>query len=176
MASHKTLSKHPPCSPISHTCQPSYYPQRHLAPNHFKWSGDEHTWPLQVEPCWHMHSVPPNKYQSLAAAHRPVAFVKIVQVPSALPCISHVPISWCSKWPHLEMESCWTLSKHPQRSHILHTCQPSYSPQRHQTDNHIGWAWTSLLFSNPEVATLNLTLLLWTLNPEPYSSPLNPIP
>ncbi len=85
-----------------------YSPQRHLAPNHFKWDGDEHTCPLQVEPCWHMHSVPPNKYQSLAA-HLPVAFVKIVQVPSALACISHVPISWCSKWPHLER---WNLVEH----------------------------------------------------------------
>ncbi len=81
-------------------------------------------------------------------------------MPSALACISHVPISWCSKWPHLEMESCWTLSKHPHCSHILHTCQPSYSPQRHQTDNHIGWAWTSLLFSSaPKSAH---ALITWT--------------
>jgi hypothetical protein len=25
---------------------------------------------------------------------------------------------------------CWTLSKHPQCSHILLTCLPTYSPQR----------------------------------------------
>jgi hypothetical protein len=34
------------------------------------------------------------------------------------------------------METCWTFSKHPQHSHILHTCQPSYSPERHHTLNH----------------------------------------
>jgi hypothetical protein len=38
-------------------------------------------------------------------------------------------IIWHSKWPHLEMASCWTFSKHPQGSRILHTCQPNYSPQ-----------------------------------------------
>ncbi len=39
------------------------------------------------------------------------------------------------QWPHFEMASCWTISKHPQCSHILHTCPLSYSPQRHQTHN-----------------------------------------
>ncbi len=34
------------------------------------------------------------------------------------------------------MESCWTQSKPPQHPHILHTCPPSYSSQRHQTPNH----------------------------------------
>jgi hypothetical protein len=32
---------------------------------------------------------------------------------------------------YLEMASCWTLSKHPLCFHTLHSCQPSYTPQRH---------------------------------------------
>jgi len=70
------------------------------------------------------------------AAHLPVAFVKPFQVSSVLDCISHVPISRQSKWPHLEMASCWTLSEHPPCSHIWHTCQPGYTPQRHGPHTH----------------------------------------
>ncbi len=35
----------------------------------------------------------------------PVAFVRIVLVPSSLLHISHVPVPWRSKWPHLETVS-----------------------------------------------------------------------
>ncbi len=38
------------------------------------------------------------------------------------------------------MASCWTLSKHPQGSRILHTCQPRYSSQRDQNCNQFEWA------------------------------------
>ncbi len=78
----------------------------------------------------------PTKVTEFGHPHFPVAFVEVVPLPSALALISYVPISWQSKWPHFEMATCWTLSKHPQGSHILHTCQPSYSPQRLQTLNH----------------------------------------
>jgi hypothetical protein len=43
----------------------------------------------------------------------------------------HILWVWHSNWPHFEMASYWTLSKHQPHSHTLHTCQPSYSPQRH---------------------------------------------
>jgi len=60
-----------------------------------------------------------------------IAFVKIIPVPSALACISHVQISGQPKSPHFQMASCWTPSKYPPWSQILHTCQPSYFPQKH---------------------------------------------
>ncbi len=82
----------------------------------------------------------PTKGREFGCMHAPVAFVEIFPVPSALSHISHIPISWCSKWSHLGMASYWTLSMHLQCSHILHTCQPSQSPQRHQTCNHCEWA------------------------------------
>ncbi len=52
----------------------------------------------------------PHEKQPSLIENPPVAFVKIVPGPSSLACISHVPILWrCSKWPHFEMASCWTL-------------------------------------------------------------------
>ncbi len=59
---------------------------------------------------------------------------------SSSACISHVPILWFSKWPHLKTPSCWKLSKHPRGSDILHTCPPSCSPQRHLLLNHFEWS------------------------------------
>jgi hypothetical protein len=46
---------------LLHTCPPSYSPQWHQTPNHFEWSADEHTCPLQSQPCWLMLSTPPTK-------------------------------------------------------------------------------------------------------------------
>ncbi len=43
------------------------------------------------------------------------------------------PLAWHSKRPHHVRASCWTLSKPPPCSHILHTCQQGYSPQWHLT-------------------------------------------
>ncbi len=43
------------------------------------------------------------------------------------------------KQPHLKMAFCWTLSTHPPCSHILHTCQPSNSPQKHLNPIHNQW-------------------------------------
>jgi hypothetical protein len=63
-------------------------------------------------------------------AHPAVAFVEIIPMPSAIAHIAHVPISWQSKCPHFEMASRATLSKHPQCSHILYTCPPSYKDIR----------------------------------------------
>jgi hypothetical protein len=50
-----TISEHLQSSYILLTCPPIYSPQRHLIPNHFEWHVDEHTCPLQMQPCWHMH-------------------------------------------------------------------------------------------------------------------------
>ncbi len=58
------------------------------------------------------------------------AFVKRGLTTFTLAHISHLPISWQSKWSHFELASYWTFSKHFQWSHILHTCQPSYYPQK----------------------------------------------
>jgi len=88
----------------------------------------EHICSLQAQSCWHMHSAPPKKSQSLAI-HCRVAFVEIAPVNSTLTRILHVPMSWHSKRPHLKMASCWKLSKHLQCSHILHICQSSYCTQ-----------------------------------------------
>jgi hypothetical protein len=63
---------------------------------------------------------PPHKQRSLVAADLLVAFVKIFLVPSALACISPVPISRWSKRRHHEMASCWRLSKHPHFWQIAH--------------------------------------------------------
>jgi len=46
---------------------------------------------------------------------------------------------WQSKLLHFEMTSCWALSKLPQCSHTLHTCQPSYCPCKDLTPNHFEW-------------------------------------
>ncbi len=47
--------------------------------------------------------------------------------------------AWHSKRAHHVRASCWTLSKPPPCSHILHTCQQGYSPQWHLTNNHFEW-------------------------------------
>ncbi len=63
-------------SHILHTCQPRYYPLRHLNPIHTEWSDHEPTCPLQVQQHWHMYSAIPQN------AHTPsVAFIEIVSVP-----------------------------------------------------------------------------------------------
>jgi hypothetical protein len=56
-----------------------------------------------------LHTCQPIYSPQSLATHLPVSFVEIVPVPSALAYISHVPISWCSKWPQLEMVTYWTL-------------------------------------------------------------------
>ncbi len=139
MASFWTHSNHPPCSYSLHTCPPSYPPQRHQTWNHFEWCANEHTWPTSITiTLAHAFSTPTRVTESGCTPH--VAFVGIVPVPSVLPHISHVPLSQRSKLPCCEMASCWTLSKHPPCSHILHTCQPSYSPHRHLNPTHIQWS------------------------------------
>jgi hypothetical protein len=69
------------------------------------------------------------------------------------------PIPGWSKWQYLEMKFSWTLSKHSPCSHILHTCQWSFFPQRHQTHNQFEWAvyeqsrlwwWSSCYFCGLE--------------------------
>ncbi len=138
-ASYWTPCKHSPCSYILHTCQPGYYPNRHLSPTCCEWSAHEQTCPLQVQLHLHMHSTLQLKWQGLAA-HVPAAFVQIVPMPYALAHISHVLISLYSRIPHFLMASCWTLSQHLPCFHILHTCPPGYSPQKHLI--HISFEWS----------------------------------
>ncbi len=52
----------------------------------------------------------------------------------------HMLWVWQSKWPHFKMASCWTLSRHCPCSHILHTCLPSYLPQRPPAHNLFEWS------------------------------------
>jgi hypothetical protein len=91
----RTHSKHPLCSHFLHTCQSSYSPQRYQMPNHLndlvmnKPAFFKHN---QAGTCVH-HPHKSNKVWP----HLPVAFVKIVDVCSALAHISHVPISLWSK-------------------------------------------------------------------------------
>jgi len=81
---------------------PSKSPQRHLNPN-FEWSAGT---------CiQHPHKM----------AHLRVAFVKILWEPSVHAHIWHVPIPCHSKWPHLEMASCWA----PRASMLLHVAKMS---------------------------------------------------
>jgi len=47
-----------------------------------------------------------------------------------------------------------TLSKNPQGSHILGACPPSYSSQRHQTNNHFEWSAHELSYSLQRATTL----------------------
>jgi hypothetical protein len=75
-------------------------------------------------------------HKSNWVSHPPVAFVKILWVPSVLAHILHVLISLWFKWPHLKMTSCWTCCEHPPCSHILHACQPGYTPQKHHPCKH----------------------------------------
>ncbi len=63
-----------PCSHILHTCQPSNSQLWHVNPIHFEWCVHEQTCPLQLQLCWHMHSVLPQMLQNLGkilAVHLP---------------------------------------------------------------------------------------------------------
>jgi hypothetical protein len=110
----------------------------------------------------------PYKSNRIWAPALSCCFCEEVPLPSALAPISYVPISWQSKWPHFEMATCWTLSKHPQGSHILHTCQPSYSPQRNPTLNHFEQTVHEQachlheFLSSTSVNHLNNSALVWT--------------
>ncbi len=56
------------------------------------------------------------------------------------------------------MASCWTLAKQPQCSNILHTYQPSYSPQRFETTlNGLFMNKPAVFYSKPAHA-----LITWT--------------
>jgi hypothetical protein len=60
-------------------------------------------------------------------------------MPFALAHISHAP-HHCIPTDHIWR---WHVIEHSPsvlNAHILHTCPPSYSPQRHQTCNHFEWA------------------------------------
>ncbi len=75
------------------------------------------------------------------------AFVKRGVTTFTLAHILHVPIPWQSKWPHFELASCWTLSKHFQWSHILRTCQPSYYIPTKTLESRPAWmiySWTCM--------------------------------
>ncbi len=52
----------------------------------------------------------------------------------------HILQVWHSKRPHHVITSCWTVSKHLPCSHILHTCQPSYLPQKYLNPIHFDWS------------------------------------
>ncbi len=68
----------------------------------------------------------------------------------------HILQVWQSKWPHLKMVSCQTLSKYPQCSYILHTCQPIYSPQRHSSPNRFEW-WYDDEYTCPLPSAITLS-------------------
>ncbi len=121
----KHSGKCPPCSHILHACQSGYCSQTHLNPTHCQQSACEHTCPLQVQEHQHMHSVPQQKTQALAA-HLLVAFVKIAPVCPTLSTCPHFTclniIAFHTNAPY------WTLRNHPPFSHILHACQQGYTP------------------------------------------------
>jgi len=87
----------------------------------------------------HAFSTPTKVTES--GTHLPVAFVEIVQVPSALAHISHVPLSWCSKWPHFEMASCWTLQASSMLPHFAYM-STNLLPTK---TSHSQLVWTSCL-------------------------------
>ncbi len=75
--------------------------------------------------------------------------------------ISQIPILGQSNWPHRKMASCWTLCEHPPFSHIWHTYQSSYFPQRHQPCNQFPWAAPEL--ACPPLSSCKLAHTLSTM-------------
>ncbi len=93
LASCWTLSEHHPGFHISHTCLPSYSPQK-LPDSQTLWriSSWAHLPPSSAPGLAHAWTAPVQNKQSLNA-HLRVAFVEIVPMPVSLAGISHIPIS-----------------------------------------------------------------------------------
>jgi hypothetical protein len=93
-------------------------PQRHRIYNHFEWFAHERSHPLQGPLHWHMHqSIEQNRMILKLFVTISLVLIEFVETIPMLPSlctfhISHVPISWHSKWPHLEMGSHWTRFEH----------------------------------------------------------------
>jgi hypothetical protein len=118
-----------------------------------EWSFHEHACHVYVFLNQHMHYSAEHNW-AYQDSFLLIAFIgTILMYWSALAHISHVRISCHSKWPHLDMGSCWTLSKHqPACSHTLHSCHPSYSPQRLLNPIHFEW------FANGQTRPLQVQL------------------
>jgi len=129
MASCWTLSKHPPCSHILHAVHQATPTQRYLNPIHFQWSAHEHTYLLQGRLTTHAFSTPTKVTEF---GHTPSCCNCQNSSSVFCPCL-HFTCHNIKAFQVTTSQSdgcCWTLSKHPQCSHILLTCLPTYSPQR----------------------------------------------